>query len=75
MVRIRLLDKIDLDKIDSGKFDLNKFDLNKFDLDKFESDKFDPDKQIREGRAQLFPPEYFFERLHRIVLRPDRLDI
>ena len=64
------MDKIDLDKIDSGKFD-----LNKFDPDKFESDKFDPDKQIREGRAQLFPPEYFFERLHRIVLRPDRLDI
>ena len=64
------MDKIDLDKIDSGKFDLNKFDPYKF-----ESDKFDPDKQIREGRAQLFPPEYFFERLHRIALRPDRLDI
>ena len=64
------MDKIDLDKIDSGKFD-----LNKFDPDKFESDKFDPDKQIRERRAQLFPPEYFFERLSRIALRPDRLDI
>ena len=48
------MDKIDLDKIDSGKFD-----LNKFDLDKVDSDKFDPDKNIRERRAQLFPPEFF----------------
>ena len=68
------MDKIDLDKIDSGKFDLNKFDLNKFDLDKVDSDKFDPDKNIRERRAQLFPPEFFLQ-LHRIVLQPDWLDI
>ena len=64
-----------MDKFDPDKFESDKFDPDKFESDKFEPDKFEPDKQIREGRAQLFPPEYFFERLHRIVLRPDRLDI
>ena len=64
-----------MDKFDPDKFESEKFESEKFEPEKFEPDKFDPDKQIREGRAQLFPPEYFFERLHRIVLRPDRLDI
>ena len=68
-------DKFDPDKFESEKFESEKFEPEKFEPEKFEPDKFDPDKQIREGRAQLFPPEYFFERLHRIVLRPDRLDL
>ena len=69
------MDKFDPDKFDPDKFESEKFESEKFEPEKFEPDKFDPDKQIREGRAQLFPPEYFFERLHRIALRPDRLDI
>lgn len=48
-----------MDRGDPDKIDPDKVDLDKIDLDKVDRDTFDPDIQIREGRAQLFPPEYF----------------